>query len=145
MPVIFRGAPNDESKKQRLNEALGFFESMLKGRTWAAINNFTIADLTLTVTVAQIEMIGIDLEPYTRVRTWLQRCKDHLSQYGYDVSEICQILWFSSFVSSCSPILFYFCRISNKVELNWPLYFNRNSIQKNEMKQKSVSRLKKIL
>lgn len=60
---------------------------MLKGRTWAAINNFTIADLTLTVTVAQMEMIGIDLEPYTRVRTWLKRCKDHLSQYGYDVNK----------------------------------------------------------
>lgn len=87
MPVIFHGAPSDDSKKQRIMEALGFFDAMLKGRTWAAVNNFTIADLTLTVTVAQIEMLGIDLEPYTRVRTWLKRCKDHLSQHGYDVSE----------------------------------------------------------
>lgn len=86
MPVIFRGAAIDDIKKQRLNEALGFFELMLKGRTWAAINNFTIADLTLTVTVAQIEMIDFDLEPYTRVCTWLKRCKEHLSQYGYDVN-----------------------------------------------------------
>lgn len=86
MPVIFRGAEIDDSKKQRLIEALEIFESMLKGRTWAAINNFTIADLTLTVTVAQIEMIGFDLEPYIRVQTWLKRCKDYLSKYAYDVS-----------------------------------------------------------
>lgn len=91
MPVILHGSAIDENKKQRLNEALGFFDSMLKGRTWAAINNFTIADLTLTVTVAQIEMIGIDLDPYTRVRTWLKRCTDHLSQYGYDVRRKCLI------------------------------------------------------
>lgn len=86
MPVIFLGSPLDEHKKQRLEKALDIFESMLKGRTWAAINSFTIADLTLTVTVAQIEMIDFDLEPYTRVRTWLKRCKDFLSQHGYDVS-----------------------------------------------------------
>lgn len=85
MPVIFRGSAIDDTKKQRLNEALDFFESMLKGRTWAAINNFTIADLTLTVTIAQLEMIEFDLEPYTRVSTWLKRCKDYLSQHGYDV------------------------------------------------------------
>lgn len=87
-PVLLHGAAADEEKKQKIDEALGFFDSMLKGRTWAAINNFTIADLTLTVTVAQMEMIGIDLEPYTRVRTWLKRCKDHLSQYGYDVNKL---------------------------------------------------------
>lgn len=59
---------------------------MLKGHAWAATNNFSIADLSLTITVAQIEMIRIDLEPFTCVRNWLQRCKDHLSQFGYDVS-----------------------------------------------------------
>lgn len=107
MPVIFRGSPIDESKKQRLDEALGFFESMLKGRTWAAINNFTIADLTLTVTVAQIEMIGIDLEPYTRVRTWLKRCKDHLSQYGYDVNKT-YFTDFTLFTCTHKSILVFF-------------------------------------
>ncbi|XP_055295583.1 glutathione S-transferase D7-like isoform X2 [Sitodiplosis mosellana] len=83
-PVLFRGQELDETKLQRLHEALGFFEAMLKGRTWAAVNNFTLADLSLTVTVAQIESLECDLEPYTRIRTWLQRCKDHLRPYGYD-------------------------------------------------------------
>lgn len=70
---------------------------MLKGRTWAAVNNFTIADLALTVTVAQIEMFEIDLEPFTRIRTWLKRCKDHLLPHGYHVR-----LLQSLFSSNCS-------------------------------------------
>lgn len=76
----------DEAKTAKLNEALGYFEAMLKGRTWAAVNNFSLADLSLTVTVSQIEYIEFDLEPYTRVRTWLERCKDYLRPHGYDVS-----------------------------------------------------------
>lgn len=76
----------DEQKKTRLNDALGFFEAMLKGRTWAAVNNFSVADLALTVTVAQIEFFEFDLEPFARIRNWLQRCKDFLRPHGYDVS-----------------------------------------------------------
>ncbi|XP_031623387.1 glutathione S-transferase D7-like isoform X2 [Contarinia nasturtii] len=84
IPVIFHDSKFDEGKQQRLHEALEVFEALLKGRTWAAINNFSLADLALTVTVAQIESIDIDLEPYTRIRTWLGRCKDFLRPHGYD-------------------------------------------------------------
>lgn len=86
MPTLFTGAPLDEMKKANLEEALGFFETMLKGRTWAAVNHFTIADLSLTITVSQIEAFGFDLTPYTRISTWLQRCKDFLAPHGYEVS-----------------------------------------------------------
>lgn len=93
-PVIFGGNSTiDEQKVAKLHEALGFFEIMLKGRTWAAVNNFTIADLTLTVTVAQLEMLEFNLEPYTRIRTWLQRCKDYLRPHGYDVSVCHHLTW----------------------------------------------------
>lgn len=83
-PAI-RGGTFDDKKKEKIFEALGFFESMLQGRTWAAGNNFTIADLALTVTVDQMLMFEIDLEPFTRIRDWLKRCKDHLRPHGYDV------------------------------------------------------------
>lgn len=75
----------DPEKGERLADALSIFDKMLKGRTWAAVNHFTIADLTLTVSVSQIEAFGYDLEPYSRVTTWLQRCKDLLAPYGYEV------------------------------------------------------------
>lgn len=86
VPVLFRGEEVDDTKVERVNQALGIFEELLKGRTWAAVNNFTLADLALTISIAQLEMFGFDLEPYTRIRTWLQRCKDHLRPHGYDVN-----------------------------------------------------------
>lgn len=75
----------DDAKKTKVIEALGFFEIMLKGRTWAAVNNFTIADLALTITVAQLVSLRFDLEPYSRIRTWLERCVEFLKPHGYDV------------------------------------------------------------
>lgn len=82
-PTITMGAPLDESKKARLEEALGWFEAILKGRTWAAADHFTIADLTLCVTVSQIEAFGFDLLPYPKIRAWLEKSKDQLEPFGY--------------------------------------------------------------
>lgn len=79
------GAHLDETKKAKLNEALYWFDTMLKGKTWAAIDHFTIADLTLCITVSQIEAFGFELGPYGRVKAWLQRSKDELEPYGYEV------------------------------------------------------------
>lgn len=79
------GASLDESKKAKLDEALGWFDSILKGRTWCAANNITVADITLLVTVSQIEAFDFDLKPYTRVTAWLNRCKAALESYGYEV------------------------------------------------------------
>lgn len=86
MPTVFMGAPLDESKKSRLNEALFWMESMLKGHTWLAAEHFTIADLTCGVTVSQIEAFEFDLKNYPRVRDWLKSFKEELEPYGYKVS-----------------------------------------------------------
>ncbi|KAJ6638891.1 Glutathione S-transferase D7 [Pseudolycoriella hygida] len=83
-PTIFIGAPLDESKKARLDEALNWFDAMLKDRTWCATNNITVADVTLLVTVSQIEAFDFDLKPYARVMAWLNRCKAALESYGYE-------------------------------------------------------------
>lgn len=82
---MFMGAPLDEAKKARLNEALGWFDAMLKGRTWCAGDSLTVADITLLVTVSQIEAMDFDLKPYARVMLWLNRCKSALEPYGYEV------------------------------------------------------------
>ncbi|KAL5283288.1 hypothetical protein ACFFRR_005895 [Megaselia abdita] len=83
MPTIFMGAPLEESKKSKLNEALYWLECMLKGKTWLAAEHFTIADLTCGVTVSQIEAFEFDLRNYPKTRDWLQRFKDELEPYGY--------------------------------------------------------------
>lgn len=74
----------DETKKARLAEALGWLEDILKGRTWVATENFTIADLILCVTISQIEAFGFELGPYPKIRAWFQLCKEKLEPYGYE-------------------------------------------------------------
>ncbi len=86
------GAYLDESKKARLDEALGWFDSILKGRIWCAADAITVADISLAVTVSQIEAFDFDLKPYQRVVTWLNRCKDALDLYGYKVRIILYVL-----------------------------------------------------
>lgn len=85
MPTVFMGAPLEESKKSKLNEALYWLECFLKGKAWLAAEHFTIADLTCGVTVSQIEAFEFDLRNYPRTRDWLQRFKDELEPYGYQV------------------------------------------------------------
>lgn len=79
------GAALEETKKAKLCEALGWLEEILKGRTWLADTHFTVADLSTTVTVSQIEAYDFDLGPYSRIRNWLQKCKEELAPFGYEV------------------------------------------------------------
>lgn len=76
----------DETKRARLEEALRWLDSFMKGRTWQATDHFTIADLALCVTVSQVEAFGMSLNPYAKVKQWLKMCKQHLEPFGYDVS-----------------------------------------------------------
>lgn len=80
------GAPLDESKKAKLNEALGWLDTILKGRKFSAADQFTIADLTLMVTISQIEAFEFDLYPHGNVKQWYQRCKQFCQPYDYEVS-----------------------------------------------------------
>lgn len=57
---------------------------MLRDRIWSTGDAFTVADVTLTVTVAQMEAFGIDLKVYARIDDWLQRSKALLKATGYD-------------------------------------------------------------
>ena len=102
-PTIIVGAPLDESKKARLVEALGFFETILKNKKFSTGDDFTIADLSLCVTVSQIEAFGFSLTPFTKIRKWLAECKNELGSYGYEVSSLnfelpCTYLSLSDFV-----------------------------------------------
>jgi glutathione S-transferase len=84
-PTIILGAPLDEARKARLVEGLGFFESMLRNKKFSTGDDFTIADLSLCVTVSQIETFDFDLYPFPKVRKWLLECKKYLEPFGYQV------------------------------------------------------------
>jgi glutathione S-transferase len=86
-PSILFGAHLDESKKARLAEGLQFYEAMLKKeKKFTTSDDFTIADLSLCVTVSQIEAFQFDMLPYPKVRKWLKECINFLDPYGYVVS-----------------------------------------------------------
>lgn len=87
-PTIILGAHLDESKKARLAEALGFFESMLKSKKFATGDDFTVADLSLCVTISQIEAFDFSLLPYPKTRKWFMECKTFLDDFGYNVSSL---------------------------------------------------------
>ncbi|XP_017491073.1 PREDICTED: glutathione S-transferase D7 isoform X1 [Rhagoletis zephyria] len=84
LPTVLWSAPLDESKKAKLNEAFNWFNDSLKGHEYAATDNFTIADLTLLVTVSQCEAFGFEIDSYNRVKHWLRRCKDYMQPYDYE-------------------------------------------------------------
>lgn len=83
-PTMFIGAPLDEGKRARLSEAVGWLNVILEGREYAAAGHFTIADLTLMVTISQLDAFGFELNPYKHIRQWLERCKEHMAPYDYE-------------------------------------------------------------
>jgi len=84
-PQIFAKAPADPEKLKKLEEALGWFNTYLEGQKYAAGDNLTLADISLTATVSTMELAKIDLSKYPNVVAWLERCKATVP--GYDLNE----------------------------------------------------------
>lgn len=80
----FVAGNSDSEAWNKLTEALGFLNVMLRDDKWLAGDTFTLADLSLTVTMAHIESYGADLTDYGRVEKWLKRSKAVLQPYNYD-------------------------------------------------------------
>jgi len=58
---MFGGAPRDEEKLKKLEEALGFLNTFLEGSKYAAGDNITIADHSLLASVSTIEVSSPNL------------------------------------------------------------------------------------
>lgn len=55
--AIFKtGTTGDKASLEKLEEALEILDNTLKGQTWVAGNNITIADYSIVVTVSSIEV-----------------------------------------------------------------------------------------
>lgn len=80
-PMMFAGAPKDEEKVKKLDEALVFLDGFLAGSRYAAGDHLTIADHSLAASVSTIEAVGLDLSPYANVSRWLADCKATITDY----------------------------------------------------------------
>lgn len=127
-PTIILGAPLDESKKARLLEALGFLETMLKNKKFTTGDDFTLADLTLCVTVSQIEAFQFGLNPFPKVRKWLVECKNELESFGYAVSSMTSMIWFNFRTNSRT----FFLPTGNQCywrwDSRWPIFIEAEAL-----------------
>lgn len=84
------GAPLEEPKRAKLDEAVGWFNAILKKvgvkKPFCTGTQFTIADIALLVSISQLEAFGYDLSPYAMVRQWLSQCKNYMEKYDYEVN-----------------------------------------------------------
>ncbi|KAE8572972.1 glutathione S-transferase 1 [Halyomorpha halys] len=80
-PVIFGGAPYDEEKAKKLDEAFGFLDGFLSNSTYAAGDNLTLADLALVSTVSTVEVVNYDFSKHKNVTKWLNKCKETIPDY----------------------------------------------------------------
>lgn len=81
-PVMFGGAPFDEAKKQRLDDALQFFNTFLEGKEWAAGPKVTIADHSLAASVSTMDAVGYSLDKYPNVQKWYAKVQKELPGYS---------------------------------------------------------------
>ncbi|XP_063370310.1 glutathione S-transferase D7-like isoform X1 [Cydia amplana] len=82
-PVLFHGDEYNEESAAKLDEALGWLNSMLEGRAFVAGDNMTIADITIVVTLSNLDAFGYDFSAHDNVTKWFERTKKALEPYGY--------------------------------------------------------------
>ncbi|XP_063391066.1 glutathione S-transferase D7-like isoform X4 [Cydia fagiglandana] len=82
-PMLFHGDEYNEDNAAKLDEALGWLNTMLEGRAFVAGDNMTIADITIVVTLTNLEAFGYDFSAHDNVTKWFERTKKALEPYGY--------------------------------------------------------------
>jgi glutathione S-transferase len=62
-----------EKARQRANAILQFFEDTIGDRLYFTGNTFTMADIVAGTLVPSASMFGISLDPYPRLKAWIDR------------------------------------------------------------------------
>ncbi|XP_063371562.1 glutathione S-transferase 1-1-like [Cydia fagiglandana] len=80
-PQLFGGAPADQGKLQKIEEALKFLDTFLEGQKYVAGPNLTLADLSLIASVSSFEATDIDFKKYSNVKRWYETVKSTAPGY----------------------------------------------------------------
>ncbi|XP_055700192.1 glutathione S-transferase 1-like isoform X2 [Phlebotomus papatasi] len=81
-PAIFAKAPFSPDGFKKMEDAVGFLNTGLEGRKFAAGDALTIADMALVATVATYDVFKFDFSKYPNVTRWYESCKKTIA--GYD-------------------------------------------------------------
>ncbi|CAH2040643.1 unnamed protein product, partial [Iphiclides podalirius] len=83
VPMLFHSEKYNEENAEKLNEALGWMNTMLEGRAFVAGDNLTIADITILVTIDNLNAFNYDYSAHENIVNWFERTKKELEPYGY--------------------------------------------------------------
>ncbi|XP_066977521.1 glutathione S-transferase 1-like [Macrobrachium rosenbergii] len=82
-PLLIHGKESDPADMEKVEEALKWLNDILKEYPWTAGNTMTVADFCLVATVSTMNACGaIDLQKYTRIDKWLQKCSKQMVGYN---------------------------------------------------------------
>ncbi|NP_001037183.1 glutathione S-transferase delta 1 [Bombyx mori] len=97
-PILFRGEAYDQEKADKFDEALGWLNTFLDGRPFVAGENMTVADITIVVTITNIDAFGYDFSSHENIAKWFERTKKMLEPYGYDEIDVTGAKMLASFL-----------------------------------------------
>lgn len=80
-PHCFGGAPLDEEKLEKLNQAFEFLNTFLGQTAWVAGDDITVADCSIVASLSTFEIVGIDLSKYSNITSYLAKAKSSLKNY----------------------------------------------------------------
>ncbi|KAL5283274.1 GstD1.2 family protein [Megaselia abdita] len=88
-PQVWQKAPADADKLKKMEEGLGFLNTLLEGKTYVAGNEMTIADLSILATISTYEVAGYDLKAFPNIEKWYSHIKNdapgtELNKQGLD-------------------------------------------------------------
>ncbi|RLU22215.1 hypothetical protein DMN91_006596 [Ooceraea biroi] len=85
LPVI-KGLANsiNEEDLKRVEKSFEVLNLFLEGRQFAAGENLSIADFTISTTICTILCFDFDISRYDNVAAYYERCKESLERYGFE-------------------------------------------------------------
>jgi len=85
MPVC-RGQANsvNEADLTRVEKLFEVLNAFLDGKEFAAGDNLTIADFTISTTICTALCFDFDISRYDNVAAYYDRCKESLERFGFE-------------------------------------------------------------
>jgi glutathione S-transferase len=81
-PWLFAGVAPDQTKYDKINNAMSFLDKFLEGEKYAAGKTLTLADLTLVVTISNFKVLDYDLSKYGNILKWFARIQTEAVKYN---------------------------------------------------------------
>nr|QEP99756.1 glutathione S-transferase delta 2 [Glyphodes pyloalis]QGZ00471.1 glutathione S-transferase delta2 [Glyphodes pyloalis]QIJ96706.1 glutathione S-transferase delta 2 [Glyphodes pyloalis] len=80
-PQLFGGAPADQAKLEKLEDALKVVNTLLEGKQYLTGNTLTIADLDYLAAISTFEATDVNFLKYPNIKRWYETAKSNAPGY----------------------------------------------------------------